>query len=40
MGNVAKGQRVRGGASRPGPAARAAAARVEEKHRSRDGEST
>ena len=34
MGNAAKRQRVRGGVSRPGPAARAAAARVEEEQRS------
>ena len=34
MGNAAKRQRVRGGVSRYGPAARAAAARVEEEQRS------
>lgn len=33
MGNAAKRQRVRGGVSRPGPAARAAAARMEEEQK-------
>jgi hypothetical protein len=33
MGNAAKRQRVRGGVSQHGPAARAAAARMEEEQR-------